>query len=149
MKSYDLMLDENKIPYLKETGNYDWDNRLSSIDEVATLVSTHFPIKDYAEEKVLIIGTDAKLVPKSAFWLSHGGMSCSYIDRKSVSTRLLLSGCTSFFMVHNHPSGDTTPSPEDIKVTKSLDKMAKVLDLRFVDSVIIGCNAFSVKENCM
>ncbi len=41
-------------------------------------------------------------------------------------------------VVHNHPSGDPTPSPEDMKVTKQIVKAGKLLDIEVLDHIIIG-----------
>lgn len=41
-------------------------------------------------------------------------------------------------MVHNHPSGDPTPSKEDLNVSNELKKLGELLDIPFVDSIILG-----------
>lgn len=87
------------------------------------------------------------------FEISHGGSSASIIDSKAVATRLLLCGATGFLLCHNHPSGDLTPSQSDREVTQKLVKLAKVMDLNFVDHIIIGMddngytNFYSFRES--
>ena len=50
-------------------------------------------------------------------------------------------------LVHNHPSGDPTPSPEDIALTKKLVDAGKVMDITVLDHVIVGeCSFVSLKE---
>ena len=50
-------------------------------------------------------------------------------------------------LVHNHPSGDPTPSKEDIAVTERLVKAGKIMDISVLDHIIIGDNRFiSLKE---
>jgi DNA repair protein RadC len=50
-------------------------------------------------------------------------------------------------VAHNHPSGDPSPSPEDIKVTRQLVKAGKLLDIEVLDHVIIGRQRYvSLKE---
>jgi len=52
-----------------------------------------------------------------------------------------------FVISHNHPSGDPTPSPEDIQVTEQLVEAGKVLDIELVDHLVIGSHKFvSLKE---
>ena len=46
------------------------------------------------------------------------------------------------FLTHNHPSGDTTPSPEDIEITKKIQDACKTLDIRFLDHLIISNNSY-------
>jgi DNA repair protein RadC len=48
---------------------------------------------------------------------------------------------------HNHPSGDLTPSPEDISVTEQLVSASRVLDIELIDHLVIGNHRFvSLKE---
>jgi DNA repair protein RadC len=50
-------------------------------------------------------------------------------------------------VVHNHPSGDPTPSAEDIKVTEQIVKAGKLLDIEVLDHIIIGQQLYiSLKE---
>ena len=46
-------------------------------------------------------------------------------------------------VAHNHPSGDPTPSPQDIEVTKRLIKASEVLGIRLIDHVIVGNGCFT------
>jgi DNA repair protein RadC len=56
----------------------------------------------------------------------------------------------SVIIVHNHPSGDPTPSPDDIAVTKAIVKAGKLLDIEVLDHVVIGQGKFvSLKERSM
>jgi DNA repair protein RadC len=53
----------------------------------------------------------------------------------------------SIIVVHNHPSGDPTPSPEDIALTKSIVQAGKLLDIDLIDHLVIGQNKYvSMKE---
>lgn len=56
--------------------------------------------------------------------------------------RLLLIGATAFVVVHNHPSGDPTPSLQDREVTEKLKKQAELMEIAMLDHVIIGWNTF-------
>ncbi|MEO8398056.1 MAG: JAB domain-containing protein, partial [Chloroflexota bacterium] len=46
--------------------------------------------------------------------------------------------CPSIILAHNHPSGDPTPSPEDIELTRTLATAGRLLDITLVDHLIIG-----------
>ena len=55
--------------------------------------------------------------------------------------------CLSVVVVHNHPSGDPTPSPEDIRTTEQLRKAGELLDIELLDHIVIGRHQFvSLKE---
>jgi DNA repair protein RadC len=51
-------------------------------------------------------------------------------------------------VVHNHPSGDPTPSPDDVAVTRAMQQAGKLLDIQVLDHMIIGGNSrfVSLKE---
>jgi len=55
--------------------------------------------------------------------------------------------CPSIIIVHNHPSGDPSPSPEDILITRRIKQCAEMMDIEFNDHIIIGNRGFvSMKE---
>jgi DNA repair protein RadC len=63
---------------------------------------------------------------------------------------LILSNAASFIAVHNHPSGSTTPSYEDIETTKRLKACGDLLDIRMLDHIIVAAESgdtFSFREN--
>jgi DNA repair protein RadC len=59
----------------------------------------------------------------------------------------MLNNASSIIMFHNHPSGDPTPSKDDIEMTKRLYDVGKLLDIDVLDHVVVGENRFvSLKE---
>ena len=55
--------------------------------------------------------------------------------------------CPSIIITHNHPSGDPTPSPDDILVTRQIKTSAEMMDIELLDHLIIGHQSFvSMKE---
>jgi DNA repair protein RadC len=55
--------------------------------------------------------------------------------------------CASLIVIHNHPSGDPTPSPEDVAVTRQIVEAGKLLDVEVLDHLIVGRQRFvSLKE---
>ena len=54
-----------------------------------------------------------------------------------------LHGCTRIILVHNHPSGDPTPSPHDVELTKRLVRCAKLLGFDVLDHIVIGADSYS------
>ena len=52
----------------------------------------------------------------------------------------ILSNASSIFICHNHPSGDTRPSEEDIKQTKKIGQIGNLLGINLIDSLILGDN---------
>ena len=52
--------------------------------------------------------------------------------------RLLLTGAVQFVIVHNHPSGDPTPSNSDLQATRKLHDTSKLMDIELVDHIVLG-----------
>lgn len=79
--------------------------------------------------------------------ISIGSLTASVVHPREVFTPAVLHHAAAIIMVHNHPSGDPSPSREDIAVTQRLVKAGKIMDIPILDHIIIGSNAFvSMKQ---
>ena len=79
--------------------------------------------------------------------VSIGSLSASIVHPREVFTEILKYPTASVILAHNHPSGDPSPSREDISVTERLIKCGKVMDIPVLDHIIIGDNKYiSLKE---
>jgi DNA repair protein RadC len=67
-----------------------------------------------------------------------GTQSAALVHPREVLGPALREGAASLILVHNHPSGDPTPSREDLRLTRQLADGARLLDLRLHDHLIIG-----------
>src|SRR4026208_499763 len=70
--------------------------------------------------------------------VSEGTLSASLVHPREVFKPALLEPAASLILLHNHPSGDPTPSREDLKLTRQLVECARMLDLRINDHAVIG-----------
>jgi len=70
--------------------------------------------------------------------ISEGTLSASLVHPREVFKPAILESAASVILIHNHPSGDPTPSREDIRLTRQLVECARLLDLRIHDHVIVG-----------
>lgn len=71
------------------------------------------------------------------FKVSSGGTASTIMDAKVIFTQALQAGAHSIILAHNHPSGNTKPSDQDIELTKQLVKGAQLLDMRVLDHIIL------------
>ena len=79
--------------------------------------------------------------------ISIGSLNSSIVHPREVFKPAIRRSSASILLVHNHPSGDPTPSREDIEVTARLVEAGKILGINVLDHVIIGSNAIiSLKE---
>jgi DNA repair protein RadC len=74
--------------------------------------------------------------------VSEGTLSASLVHPREVFKPAILESAASVILLHNHPSGDPTPSREDIRLTRQLVECARLLDLRIHDHVVIGRGRF-------
>jgi len=70
--------------------------------------------------------------------VSEGTLSASLVHPREVFRPAILEPAASLILLHNHPSGDPTPSREDLRLTRQLVECAQMLDLRVHDHVVIG-----------
>lgn len=79
--------------------------------------------------------------------LSIGNLNSSILSAREIFRQALLCNAASVILLHNHPSGDSTPSKEDISLTLRLKEAAKIMEIHLLDHIIIGDNTYtSLKE---
>jgi DNA repair protein RadC len=71
-----------------------------------------------------------------------GTVNQAVVYPREVVKHALLSGACALILCHNHPSGATRPSDADIRLTKGIQEVAKLIDVQVHDHVIIGDNRF-------
>ncbi|WP_312560666.1 JAB domain-containing protein [Anaerospora sp.] len=75
--------------------------------------------------------------------ISTGTLNASLVHPREVFQPVLLQGMVaSIILSHNHPSGDATPSPEDITLTMKLINAGKLLDIPIIDHIIVGDDTY-------
>ena len=95
----------------------------------------------------MMLALDTKNKVIGIFEISRGSLNASIIHPRDIFQRAILVNAASVILVHNHPSGDPTPSPEDIALTKKLVEAGRVMDITVLDHVIVGEERFvSLKE---
>jgi DNA repair protein RadC len=96
-------------------------------------------ITDDAKEHFWSLLLDAQNGLVAAHHVSTGTLSASLVHPREVfGPALRVLGVASVVLIHNHPSGDTTPSREDLRLTRQLVEAGKLLDICVHDHVIIG-----------
>lgn len=88
------------------------------------------------------------MILTSVFEISHGTVNMSVLTPREVFQKALLANAVGIVLLHNHPSGDCTPSKEDINVTKRLMEAGDIIGVNVLDHLVIGRPGhFSLKEN--
>jgi DNA repair protein RadC len=79
--------------------------------------------------------------------IAAGGLNTNIIHPREVFKTAILEDAAAIILVHNHPSGDSIPSPDDINLTKKLKQIGKLIGIELLDHIIIGDNEYvSFKE---
>lgn len=116
----------------------------------ASLVYKYFSPKLNGLKKeiftTLLLDTKLKLIREVK--VSEGTLTQALIHPREIFKEAVKESAYAVILVHNHPSGDPTPSEQDIEITKKLKKASEILEISLLDHVIIGNGRyFSMKEN--
>ena len=132
IRKYNLELDKNKHPFLvKECEtNYNVDI-LNTPLLIADMANSLYRLDKQAEEYCYLIALNTKCRVLGTFELAHGNDKSSITDCKGIFTRILLTGANSFALIHNHPSGDATPSKDDFYITEKIKKSSEIMNIDF------------------
>jgi DNA repair protein RadC len=117
--------------------------KLDSPGEVAALLRPLLSGKTQEECHVLLLDTRNRLIRDAT-------VTVGLVDRSQLHPREAFraaihcgGGCTRIILVHGHPSGDATPSAQDMQVTRQLAEAGKILGIEVIDHVIIGRKSLS------
>ena len=98
-------------------------------------------------EQFIIACLNTKNEPTNITVVSVGTLNKAIIHPREVFKTAILSNAASIMAFHNHPSGETTPSQQDIQLTKRLYEAGELLGIKLLDHLIIGDGSFtSLKE---
>jgi DNA repair protein RadC len=127
-------------------GSYNWDARraLSSPSDVAAWAH-EVGMTTSPQEQMTAIYVDTRNRPVGWSLLFVGMLNRMAVEPRPILQTGLLLNATKFFLIHNHPSGDPSPSPEDIAFTKKLAQAAEVVGLTLLDHVVVGDGYFSMR----
>lgn len=109
---------------------------IKSAKDVYDIVKGKFLNKDVEHCYALTVGLAGN--PIALHWVSFGSETACVIPKKVIARHAINDLASGVVLIHNHPSGDPTPSNADINETKSLQEMLDVLDIKLLDHLIIG-----------
>jgi DNA repair protein RadC len=109
---------------------------LDNPENVVQLLRDQNLVKNVETLQVLLLNTRYKLIRVED--ISDGTRDTLLVDPGAVFKRAIEAGASAVVLVHNHPSGDPSPSDQDIKTTRDLIRAGKLLKIEVLDHVIIG-----------
>lgn len=124
------------------------EKRIRTPKDVIEILSNELQFLD--REVMMSVNFNNKNQVINAHLVSMGSINASLVDPKNIFKTALLSNASNIMLLHNHPSGDCSPSKEDIEVTEIISKNCKMLGMNLLDHVIIGKNSYySIKCDIM
>lgn len=99
-------------------------------------------------EEFWVIHLNCSLIPSKPILLSRGTLSYCFVHPRDVFREAISANAHAIIIAHNHPSLNTQPTEQDIKLTKRLVRIGKLIDLPILDHIIFTDQSyFSMKEN--
>jgi DNA repair protein RadC len=119
--------------------------KITTPADAANLVMLEMAYLDSEQMRILLLDSKGHLVEKVSLY--QGTANSSVLRAAEIFRPAVIRNCPALLLCHNHPSGDPTPSPEDIQTTWRLVEAGRVMDIELVDHLVIGQQRFvSLKE---
>jgi DNA repair protein RadC len=150
MKVIESTVHELEIVY--KPGVIPTDKKVTNSEEAHRVLMQVFNHNTIAcQEQVIVLHLDHANQVKGFQRLSYGGISTTTIDIRLVLSVALKSFASGLIISHNHPTGNTKPSDQDVQITKKLKDACEILDLKLLDHVIVtpGHGYFSFRDESL
>ena len=140
ISKYRAEISEEKKPVLvkEQAFNYSREFCLNNADIAVRFLQEKFHAEKLYTEHLWMLTANTKLNLTGIFEISSGSVNGTLAGMKEIFTKALLAGATGIILAHNHPSGDVTASKEDLQVMEKIQKCCELLEIQFLDFIIIG-----------
>lgn len=99
------------------------------------------------QEEFLVVTLDTKHNVRHVYRITRGTLDASLVHPREVFRPAIADAAAAVLLVHNHPSGDATPSREDHKVTERLRDAGTIIGIQVLDHIVVGDRAVSLAES--
>lgn len=148
MNSIDTFVEVVNVQLVSERKIYS-DNKINSPEDAVRILGNE--ICKYNRECLAIINlqTDSRIINFNI--CSIGSINATIASTAEIFKCALLSNAANIMVMHNHPSGNTSPSNDDILVTRRIAEACRIMDIGLLDHIIVGENGkyYSFGENDM
>ncbi|MBT7072189.1 MAG: DNA repair protein RadC [Anaerolineae bacterium] len=118
---------------------------INSPADAAALVQHEMSLLEQEYLKVIVLNTRNHVL--DIVEVTHGSVNSSQVRVAEVLRPAVERNSPAIIVVHNHPSSDPTPSPDDIKITQAIREAGKLMDIELLDHLIIAKGSYvSLKE---
>lgn len=134
------------VKLLREKTIHYLNRKIRSPQDAFEIISSY--LGDVDREHFIVLCLDTKNQPTCIQTVHIGSLNASIVHPREVFKSAILSNSASIIVAHNHPSNVTTPSSEDIEVTKRLISAGNIIGIDVLDHLVICNESFlSLKEN--
>lgn len=110
--------------------------KIKTSDDVANLIMEEMRYEKKEIAKILILNNKNEILKIKD--ISIGGSNYAFINPKEVLVDSIKMGAPKVILAHNHPSGDSTPSKQDIQTTQKILNLSEMLGIQLLDHIVIG-----------
>ena len=118
---------------------------INSPADAAALIQYEMSALEKEEMRVILLNTRNGVL--DIITVAHGSLNAAQMRIGEIFTPAVRKNAAALIAAHNHPSGDPTPSPNDIAITRAMIEAGKLLDIEVLDHLVIGLGKYvSLKE---
>lgn len=110
-------------------------------DEASSLVMEEMCYLDREHFRVMLLNTKNRVLGLET--VSIGSLNASLVHPREVFKNAIQRSAAAMILMHNHPSGDPSPSPEDLEITVRLCEAGRLLGIEILDHIIIGDHVYA------
>ena len=139
------LVSEGSVEY-----NVSFDRKITDPESIFIFAKDSLELQKRPVEEFWCLCLDTKNKIIGIHMISRGNINASIATPREIFAKAILNNACSVILVHNHPSGDPSPSPPDITITKRIADAGNILGITVLDHVIIGEHRYvSFKEDKM
>ena len=124
-----------QLPLMVRESGADNGERISSPEKVLEICAD---LQNLAQESFQVITLDAQNKMVDRVLVTLGLANASLVHPREVFRTAIMQNAAALILVHNHPSGDPTPSAEDVRITRQLVEAGKIIGIKVLDHCVIG-----------
>lgn len=149
IREYIMVKDSFNHAKLEEVGCYDYCGELKYTDDIYNMLNKTFKMDSLITEVSYVIAFDHKKLPKGICKVGQGGFGETPTPMQPIFTFLLLTGASSFVVVHNHISDMPEASESDKTITTTIGMLSTAFDMEFIGHMIINPNGYVIDGGIM
>ena len=145
---FETVLNDNKTIKLKIAKRTNIENnQCNDSEKVYQIMTKYLKAHKNTEEHMYLLCLDTRACLIGYFETAIGTVNSCLVGTRELIQKTLLANAVNVILVHNHPSGDPTPSKADLDIVNTTKKAFYLINVELFDTLIIGKEYYSMKEH--